>query len=124
LRPPGTCATLVALATLLTVVGSAAADELVGLWVPEGLTPEILTAQPQNVRVLSIRETRDGLVGKVLIPALAGVPVAVERHDGRIRLVIQQARGMDSPLDATLAGDRLSITTPGSQQPASVLRRI
>jgi alpha-galactosidase len=122
-RRDGFTATLVALAALLAVVGPAAADELVGTWVPDAVTPDILTSQPQNVRVLVIREAPTGLIGRVLIPGLAGIPIAVQRESDHIRLVIQQARGMESPLDAALAGDRLNISTPGSSQQPAIMRR-
>jgi alpha-galactosidase len=113
---------LAALAALLTLVEPGAAHELAGTWVPEGLTPEILTRQPQKVRVLVIREAPGGLIGKVVIPALAGVPVAVEQHGDRVRLTMQMARGMETPLDATLTADHLSIAAPDGTPP-SALRR-
>ena len=117
-----TCGVLAALAALLTLVEPGAAHELAGTWVPEGLTPEILTRQPQKVRVLVIREAPGGLIGKVVIPALAGVPVAVEQHGDRVRLTMQMARGMETPLDATLTADHLSIAAPDGTPP-SALRR-
>ena len=52
-----TFGTLVTLAAVLTHVETAAAQELAGTWVPHELNAEILTRQPQNVRVLAIRET-------------------------------------------------------------------
>ncbi len=114
---------LIALAVMVTFVGPAAAQDLTGTWVPQQLTAEILTHQPRNVRVLVIRETGDTLTGKLIVPTLAGVPVAVEQHGDRIRLAIRMARGMETPLDGTLTDDHLSIATPGSTQPPAVLRR-
>jgi alpha-galactosidase len=114
---------LAALAALATCVAPAAAEELAGTWIPENVTAEILTQQPQKVRILTIRATPEGLVGRILIPTLAGVPVAVEQHGDQVRLVIRQARGMETPLDATLTADHLSIPAPASGQPPSVLRR-
>jgi alpha-galactosidase len=116
-----------ALALLLLVTcaarAAAASDGLVGTWVPRELTPEALTRQPERVRILTIRATPGGLVGKVIIPTLAGVPVAVEREGDRVRLVITMARGMRTPLDATLAGGDLATAAPGSTEPPTALRR-
>jgi alpha-galactosidase len=115
---------VLALAALATVARAAAADELVGTWVPQDATAEILERQPQSVRVLVIKEApRGGLIGKLLIPTAAGLPVAVQRDGERIRLVVQMARGMETPLDATLSGDHLTAAVPGSVQPPARLRR-
>jgi len=84
---------------------------------------EILAGQPQNVRVLSIRESRGGLIGKLTVPTLTGLPVAVEQHGDRVRLAVQMARGMEMPLEGTLTADHLSLTAPGSTQPPTMLRR-
>src|SRR6185369_222449 len=100
-----------------------AADELAGTWVAQDLTVEMLTRQPERIRVLVIRDGRSGLVGRLLVPTLAGVPMTIERQGDRLRLVLSIARGMATPFDATLAGDRLSIGQPGSSPPPSVLRR-
>lgn len=115
--------TLVILATLVALVEPAAAQELAGTWVPQELNAEILAQQPQNVRLLAIREVRGGLIGKLVAPTLMGVPVAVEQHGDRVRLVIQMARGMETPLEGTLTADHLSVAAPGSTQPPTVLRR-
>jgi alpha-galactosidase len=117
------CGTLVALAVLMALVEPAAAPELAGTWVPQEVTPEILAGQPQNVRVLAIQRAPGGLIGKLIVPTLAGVPIAVEQHGDRIRLVMQMARGMATPFDGTLTADRLAIATPGDSQPPTVLRR-
>jgi alpha-galactosidase len=110
---------------MVVVLGCASAQELAltGMWVPDGLTPEILERQPTHVRVLAIRASDAGLVGKLLVPTAGGMPVAVEQHGDRARLVIQMARGMETPLEATLAGDRLSVGVPGGSSPPTVLRR-
>jgi alpha-galactosidase len=91
--------------------------------VPQELTADILTQHPDKVRVLTIHEAAGGLVGKLLVPGLAGVPVAIEREGDHLRLRIQMARGMETPLEATLAGDHLNINAPGNPQGAAALRR-
>jgi len=116
-------ATLVALATLVGLVETAAAEQIAGTWVPQGVNADILAQQPQNVRTLTIREARGGLIGKLVVPTLVGVPVAVEQHGDQIRLVIQMARGMETPLEATLTADHLSITAPGGTSPPAMMRR-
>jgi alpha-galactosidase len=113
---------LAALAAAVALVDAAAAQEIAGTWVPQDLNPEILARQPQNVRVLAIRETGSGLVGKLIVPTLAGVPVAVEQHGDRVRLVIQMARGMET-LEGTLTAEHLSLTASGSTSPPAMLRR-
>ncbi len=118
-----TCGTFAALLALLTLAQPGVAHELAGMWVPQGVTVEMLTRQPQSVQLLAIREARGGLTGKIIVPTLAGMPVAVERHGDRVRLIIQMARGMETPLDGTLTADQLSIATPGSTEPPSLLRR-
>jgi len=111
-------------AALLALAGAAAASELAGTWVPQELTPELLTRQPGNVRVLVFKEDPHGaLVGKLLVPALAGVPVAVRRDGDHFRLALTMARGMETPLDATLSGDRLLVTQPGGTSQPATLRR-
>lgn len=117
------CGTLVALAAVVALVEAAAAQEIAGTWVPQDVNAEILARQPQNVRVLAIREARGGLIGKLIVPMLAGVPVAVEQHGDRVRLVIQMARGMETPLEGTLTADHLSLTLAGSANPPTMLRR-
>jgi alpha-galactosidase len=117
------CGTLVALAAVVTLVEAAAAQELTGTWVPQDLTAEILAHQPQNVRVLAIREAHAGLIGKLIVPTLTGIPVAVEQHGDRVRLAIQMARGMEMPLEGTLTADHLSLAAPSSTQPPTMLRR-
>ncbi len=117
------CVALVALAAVAALVDAAAAQELAGTWVPQEVTADILTRQPQNVRVLTIREARGGLIGKLIVPSLAGVPVAVEQHGDHVRLAIQMARGMETPLEGTLTADHLSITVAGSANPPTMLRR-
>jgi alpha-galactosidase len=101
----------------------AAADDLAGVWVPEQVTPGILASQPQRVRILDIRAAGGGFTGKLFAPSLAGFPLVVEREGDRVRLVMRMARGMDTPYDATLEGDRLKVTAPGSAQPPTVMRR-
>jgi len=115
---------VVALCALATLVSPAAADELAGTWVPQDLTMEILASAPQNVRVLVFKEkARGALTGKLLVPGLAGMPIAVQRDGPRIRLVLQMARGMETPLDATVAGDRLTVGAAGSMDQPAPLRR-
>jgi len=76
-------------------------------WVPQDVNAEILARQPQKVRVLAIRQARGGLIGKLIIPTLAGVPVAVEQHGDRVRIVIRMARGMETTSTSTTAeGER------------------
>jgi hypothetical protein len=113
---------LVALAVLV-VVEVAGAQELVGTWVPVDLKAEILARRPGSVRLLVIRTGSDGLIVKVVIPTLSGAPVAVEQHGDRVRLTIRMARGMETPLEATLTADRLSVAPAGSTQPPAVRRR-
>jgi len=114
----------VVLAALLAGVGSvAAADDLAGVWVPEQVTPGILASQPQRVRIVEIRAADGGFTAKLFAPTLAGFPLVVERQGDRLRLVMHMARGMDTPYDATLAGDRLTVSASGSAQPPSVFRR-
>ncbi len=117
------CLTSVVLATLLGGVGVAVADDLAGVWVPEQVTPGILASQPQRVRVIEIRPQDGGLAGTLFAPTLAGFPLLVERHGDQVRLVMRMARGMDTPYDATLEGDRLQVSAPGSAQPPTALRR-
>jgi alpha-galactosidase len=117
------CGTLVALVAVVALVEAAAAQELAGTWVPEAVNAEILAHQPQNVRVVAIREARGGLIGKLIVPTLAGIPVAVEQRGDRVRLAIQMARGMETPLEGTLTADRLSLASPGSTNPPTMLRR-
>lgn len=106
------------------LAGTAAhAEELAGVWVPEQVSPGILASQPARVRVLDIRETGGVLGGRLFAPTLAGFPLMVERQGDRIRLVMRMARGMDTPYDATLDGERLKVTAPGSAQPPTVMRR-
>src|SRR6185503_13017692 len=52
-----------------------------------------------------------------------GIPVAVEQHGDRVRLVIQMARGMETPFEGTLTADHLSLTSPGSTNAPTMLRR-
>jgi alpha-galactosidase len=108
---------------LVALARPAAAAEPTGTWVPQGLTVDVLTRQPERIRILVISAAPEGLVGKVLIPTLAGVPVAVTRDGDRLHLVMRMARGMETPLEATLAGDQLNVGPPGGTQPPSVLRR-
>ena len=115
--------TLVALAAVVALVEAAAAQEVAGTWVPQDVSAEILARQPQNVRVLAIREARGGLIGKLVVPTLVGFPVAVEQHGDRVRLAIQMARGMERPFEGTLTADRLSLTLPGNTDPPTMLRR-
>jgi len=110
-------------AAVVALAGTAGAQELAGTWVPQDVSADILTRQPQRVRVLSIREVEGGLIGKLIVPGSVGVPVAVERQGDHARLRIQMARGMETPLEATLTADRLSITSPGSSNPPAALRR-
>jgi len=116
---------VVALSVVAALIDSAAAQELAitGTWVPQEMTADVLAHQPQNVRVLTVREARGGLIGKLIVPGLAGIPVAVEQNGDRIRLVIQIARGMETPFDATLTPDHLSVTSLGSGNPPTMLRR-
>lgn len=106
----------------VAVAGAANTDELTGIWVPEQVSPGILASQPARVRVLDIREMGAGLNGRLFAPTLAGFPLIVERQGDRIRLVMRMARGMDTPYDATLEGDRLKVTAPGSTAPPTVMR--
>ena len=114
---------LLALAAAVAVVDAAAAQDIVGTWVPQAVNTEILERQPQNVRVLVIKQGNAGLTGKFLAPTLMGLPVSVEQHADRVRLTIRMARGMETTLEGTLANDRLSITVAGSANPPTVLRR-
>ncbi len=119
------CRPAVVVIVLVAVVGGGrvAAEELPGTWVPQELTADILTHQPDKVRVLTIHEAAGGLVGKLVVPGLAGVPVAIERDGDHMRLRIVMARGMETALEATLAGEHLNVGAPGSSQPPAVLRR-
>ena len=85
-----------ALTAVVALVEAAAAQEIAGTWVPQDANAEILARQPQNVRVLAIRAARGGLIGKLIVPMLAGVPVAVEQHGDRVRLAWEgrPARGL------------------------------
>ncbi len=114
---------LVAVAAAVAVVDTAAAQEIAGTWVPQDVDAEILGREPQHVRVLSIREAHGGLIGRLIVPTLVGIPVAVEQHGDHVRLVLQMARGMETPLDGTLTADRLSLASPGSTSPPAILRR-
>lgn len=111
------------LALLLALACTRPADELVGTWIPEDATPEILEQQPDRVRVLVFSQASDGgLKGKLLIPGAFGMPATVQRDDGRIRITLQMARGMETPLDAVLRDDRLLVGAAG--QPPTPLRRV
>jgi len=115
--------TLIVLAAALTLAGCAAPkDELAGTWVGESVTAETLAREPHNVRVLVIAQDHGGgLIGKLLVPTLVGIPIAVQRDGGGTRLVLQQARGMETALDATVADGRLTLGSPG-QAPATLRR--
>jgi len=114
---------LVLLPLLALACRTPAADELVGTWIPDAASAELLESAPGRVRVVVI-EPGDGgaLSGKLLIPSLAGMPLSVRREDGRVRLVLQMARGMETPFEATLRDGRLLVGLPG-QEPAP-LRRV
>jgi alpha-galactosidase len=118
-----TCAIVLTLAVVATLTEAGAAQDLIGTWVPQEVTAEILGQQPQNVRVLFIREAPAGLTGKLIAPTLVGIPVSVEPRGDRARLTIQMARGMETAFDGTLTGDRLSLSVPGSAQQPAILRR-
>ncbi len=112
-----------ALAAVAMLVEAAAAQEIAGTWVPQDVNAEILASQPQNVRVLVVREAGGTLIGRLIIPTLAGVPVAVTQHGDRVRLGIQQARGMETPLEGTLTADHLRLRLPGSTDQPMTMRR-
>ncbi len=114
---------LAAVAALMTCSDVAAAPDLTGTWVAADLTPATLSGQPQSVRVLVIRKTAAGFAGKLVIPGLAGVPIAVEPQGERVRLTITMARGMNTPIEATFTGDRLSIASDDPSKPPAPLRR-
>jgi alpha-galactosidase len=114
---------LLAIAALPTLLGTAAAaDDLVGIWLPQDATPEILEREPGRLRVLVVKQSAAGeLVAKLVVPTLAGMPISVRREGGRIRFVLQMARGMDQPFEARLADGHLLIGDPG-QQPVPLRR--
>jgi len=116
---------LAGLAAVVGLVAGARAQDLAltGTWVPDGVTADILEHQPTHVRVLVIRESGGGLVGKLLVPTAGGMPVAVEQHGDHAGLVIQMARGMETPLEATLTGDHMSVGLRGNSSPPTILRR-
>lgn len=112
------------LAILLGSVPTAAAatDGLVGTWVPQGVDAEIIAREARNLRVLVVEQAPGGrLTGNLLVPTVFGMPVAITRDGERVQLVLQMARGMETPLDARLVGDRLEILQPGN--PPAVLQR-
>jgi alpha-galactosidase len=115
--------TLASLGLVVALAETVAAQDLAGTWIPRGLNADFLASQPQKVQVLVIRKTGTGLIGKVLMPTLMGSPVAVEQQGERVRLAIQMARGMETPLEGTLAGDQLSLAPPRSNRPPAILRR-
>ena len=108
---------------VLTLPVTTAAQDVTGTWVPPELTVSILTSQPQNVRLLVVRKGDAGLIGKLLVPTAAGVPVAVQQQGDRVRLAIQMARGMETPLEGTVTADQLTVAVPGSANAPTVLRR-
>jgi len=121
----GKTAVLVALAAAVALAAMACAQglTLTGTWVPDGITPDLLEQQPTHVRVLVVRESGSGLVGKLLVPTAGGMPVALTQQGDRGSLVIQMARGMETPFDVTFTGDRLSVTVRGATSPPTILRR-
>ena len=108
---------------ILAFRGTAPADELAGTWIPEELGPALLREQPAKARVLIFRDGPNGIIGKLLVPTLTGVPVFVERTGDRYRLALRMARGMETVFEATPTGDRLAVSAPGSAQAPTVLRR-
>jgi alpha-galactosidase len=108
---------------LLVLSGCAKADDLVGTWIPQDAPPGILEQQPQSVRVLVIKQGSGGqLVGKILVPGLAGMPIAVRREGDRIHLTLQMARGMEQSFEATLSDGHLNVGGPG--EPPSPMRHV
>ncbi len=103
---------LLVLLTLLAASAPACAepgDPVVGTWVRQGFDASLLDSAPGRERVLIVKRSGDAFSGKLLVPALVGVPVTVERSGDGFRLVIRVAPGMDTPLDAKVDGDRLLV---------------
>lgn len=114
---------LLAIAALPMLLGVAgAADDVVGIWVPQDATPEILEREPGRVRMLVVKQDAKGqLFAKLVVPTLAGMPIAVRREGDRMRFSLQMARGMEQQFEARLADGRLLIGDPG-QQPVPMRR--
>jgi alpha-galactosidase len=118
------CVPLLALAVSLAsgLSAKAATDPLVGTWVPQGVDAQILAREAKSLRVLVVEQgPGDRLTGNLLVPTVFGMPVAISRDGERVGLTLQMARGMETPLEARLAGDRLEILQPGN--PPAVLQR-
>ena len=117
------CALPLALFAALAAACTSAPDDLVGTWIPQDATAEILEREPGRVRVLVIRQGAGGeLSGRLLIPTLAGMPISVRREGDRVQLALQMARGMEQPFAATMRDGQLIIGSPG--EAAAPLRRV
>jgi alpha-galactosidase len=114
---------LLALAILSTVVGTArAADDLVGTWLPDDATTAILEQEPARVRLLVVKQSADGtLVAKLVVPTLAGMPIAVRRDGDAVHFSLRMARGMEQRFEARFTYGRLLIGGPG-QEPVPMRR--